>query len=351
MITLKNNQLLISFPEVHSDARATIELKRTLRIPDDGQTYPLPPGFENFELRHVEDYAFTVPPSWRAKGGVMTSMYQSEALWLNFHGDYPIIVKIGTGKINAVTGGEWTEGLSRASEAPREWRVSHQRGGHNYVVIPRHPWRDGYCVEKGLVKQFVAMPLGKGATVEEQMKGSTLGGIQIQAFPLKAAKWKSILEERRKEVERSKRAMASMACSYDMASTEHCEIGEMGIAAGGRMHQKIYEDRHTPEDWDITTTSRCWIHICNSESWEQITEEKPPHPPYATEDYTKAGLPWFEYYSEGPELKGSQILNEVRTVSEFPKHETTSPFPKDDISDGLTPFDPADEILDEEPPF
>jgi hypothetical protein len=30
------------------------------------------------------------------------------------------------------------------------------------VVLPEQPWLDGYCVEKGYIRQFVAMPLGEG---------------------------------------------------------------------------------------------------------------------------------------------------------------------------------------------
>ena len=42
------------------------------------------------------------------------------------------------------------------------------------------PRLDGYCVEKGIIRQFVAMPLGEGYSVEEQLTGEpTWGGVQI----------------------------------------------------------------------------------------------------------------------------------------------------------------------------
>lgn len=323
MIELKNNKLIISFPEVHKDAHATIEFKRTLRIPEDGQTYPLPPGFSNFELRHVEDYA-QAAPEWQAKGGVMMSMYQAEALWLNFDGDYPIALKVGTGKINAIDGANWAEGLGHKSIAPPEWRVIRANGGQNYVVIPTQPWLDGYCVGEGVIAQFVAMALGQGATAEEQISGSTQGGIQIQAFPLKAEKWEAILEERRRKRD----------LDYGVMD---CLCDDMGLAPGGRMKQEIYKDPYATEDWDTDHSSRCWIHICNSERWEEITKQKPPHAPYSMEEYTKAGLPWFEYYCEDPALKGSKVLNDLKTISDFPMHEKTSPLGSD--------------WPDEEPPF
>ena len=42
MITLEANSLVFRFPEVHQDAVLRISFKRTLRVPDDDQTYPWP---------------------------------------------------------------------------------------------------------------------------------------------------------------------------------------------------------------------------------------------------------------------------------------------------------------------
>ena len=51
--------------------------------------------------------------------------------------------------------------------------------------MPEQEWLDEYNVDKsGSVRQFIAAPLGKGYTVEEQITGSTsIGGIQVQAYP------------------------------------------------------------------------------------------------------------------------------------------------------------------------
>lgn len=38
MIELKRNQLIFSFPQMHPQAQLTIEMQRTLRIPDDGKS-------------------------------------------------------------------------------------------------------------------------------------------------------------------------------------------------------------------------------------------------------------------------------------------------------------------------
>ena len=82
-------------------------------------------------------------------------------------GGYPFAVHVAAGKIDAVTGEEWGRGLQRApAELPGR---------------PEQPWLDGYCVEKGSIRQFVAMPLGAGYTAEEQITGEAEhGGLQLR---------------------------------------------------------------------------------------------------------------------------------------------------------------------------
>ena len=43
MIIPDNDRLEFRFPDVHDEAYRAIDFKRTLRIPDDGCDYPLPP--------------------------------------------------------------------------------------------------------------------------------------------------------------------------------------------------------------------------------------------------------------------------------------------------------------------
>lgn len=181
MIEMKNNSLIFQFPEIHPSASVDINFQRTLRIPDDDRTYSLPPGLGRFPLAHVDDYSEHVPKAWMEHGGIMLPMYQAEAMWLNFSGtydderetEYPFALKIATGKINAVSGTRWNSGL-------------HRRPRQDYVVIPDQPWLDGYSVEKGVIRQFVAMPLGAGYTAEEQVTGKAEhGGLQIMAIPMK----------------------------------------------------------------------------------------------------------------------------------------------------------------------
>ena len=57
MIELIQDQLVFAFPELHPHAKLRIDFQRTLRIPDDGRDYALPPGLGRFPLRHIDDFA------------------------------------------------------------------------------------------------------------------------------------------------------------------------------------------------------------------------------------------------------------------------------------------------------
>ncbi len=303
MITLENDALVFSFPAIHRRAKLRVSLQRTLRIPDDNREYPLPPGLGSFPLRHVDDYGAKVPRQWREHGGVFLPMYQAEALWIYFFsGDYPFSVKIAAGKVNAVTGDPWTEGLSSTPQ--------------DYLVAPDQPWLDGFCVARGRVRQFVAMPLGQGYTAEEQLTGGAAhGGIQIAAFPMKADLYEEMAASRLRRFSRSFRQEA-LAC-------------DMGLAAGGVMRQKLFEDRYGLKAWELSATSRCFVHIANSLSYTAITGVAPPTEPPSAKDYTQAALPWFDYYAgDLAALAGSQKLAGLDSVAVLGVKKAEQPLPE-----------------------
>jgi hypothetical protein len=65
------------------------------------------------------------------------------------------------------------------------------------VVVPEQPWLDGFCVAQDVVRQFVAMPLGSGYSVEEQITGKPEhGGLQIIAYPMKKERYEEIVRRR-----------------------------------------------------------------------------------------------------------------------------------------------------------
>ena len=318
MIELKRDSLRFTFPEVHPRALLNIDFQRTLRIPDDGNDHFLPPGLGRFPLRHVDDFEASVPARWIEHGGVMLPMYQSEALWINLgseflpgHGaPYPFAVRVVAGKIDALTGEQWKSGLHGVPQ--------------DYLVVPEQPWLDGFAVGKGIIRQFVAMPLGAGYTAEEQISGEAEhGGLQIVVYPMKRSVFERRFPKRRRmDMEEDMLAMCEPTASLAM---------DMGLAPGGRMRQEIYADPFGFEDWERETFSRCFVHIANSLVWRAVTGEVPPTVPPTARQYSEAGLPWFDYYHEGAAaLEGSEALAKLKSVIQMGREKGDAPLPENE---------------------
>ena len=297
MIYLENNKLVISFPELHANCGVKIDLQRTLRLPDDGNEHFLPPGLGSFPLRHIDDFNLGNQEALKSRGGVIMPMFQADALWLRFESlmtdfeadEYPVAVKIGAGKICAVSGDRWTGSLNQDPQ--------------DYIVVPEQPWLDGYNVSDGTVRQFVAAPLGDGVTAEEQITGSAdVGGIQIQAFPMK----KSYFDEMHNLEDAPVGLMMNYSASIDPEF--------MGLSAGGKMHQEIYEDPYELSAWDQRITDRCFITIANANQWMSVTGEEPPLSPISADEYTNAGLPWFSYFdADKKAIEGAKALGNLKS--------------------------------------
>lgn len=302
MIYVDDDKLVIKFPELHPNAGVEIDFQRTLRLPDDGKEHYLPPGFGSFPLRHIEDYNLGARSSLKVRGGVIMPMFQADALWINFSPlvedydsvEYPIAVKIGTGKVCAVSGNAWSNKLIKKNQ--------------NYIVVPDQPWLDGYNTGDGVVRQFVAAPLGDGVTVEEQVADTNdVGGLQIQAYPLK----RSAYDKLNKEVNG---AGGGLEICYSMSFEPE---SFMGLSAGGQMRQEIYKDEHAAADWDKSMSDRCFVTIANAAQWMEITGEEPPMTQVSASAYSNAGLPWFEYYDADKEtIKSAAALGELKSFQQ-----------------------------------
>ena len=242
-------------------------------------------------------------------------MFQADALWLNFssinitgEADYPIAIKIGTGKICAVSGDNWSSSLNRDPQ--------------DYVVVPEQPWLDGYNVSKDTVKQFVTAPMGRGLTVEEQLtETADVGGIQIQAFPMKRKFYDklNVVEKFSDEL-----AMLEACCCMSPAM-------DMGLAAGGSMRQEIFEDPYDLEQWDLRKTERCFVTLANAEQWMSITGEEPPVSAISAETYTNAGLPWFDYYgNDQSAIEGAKKLGKIKSIKQIENDTNSNVWPTDD---------------------
>ncbi|MFO0910835.1 MAG: serine protease [Isosphaeraceae bacterium] len=260
-----------------------IALQRTLRIPDDGRTYPLPPGLGRLPVCPGTSLGSSAPRAWRRENVAVVPMYQREALWLAFeaHPKHPCAVQVGVGRVDAVSGGPWSESLR---ETPQ-----------NYLVCPPQPWLDGINTGTDVVRQFVAMPLGSGLTVEGQLAGKErYGGLQIRVFEAKPG---AIRPWRPTTIETEGR------------------MPPMGFAAGGTLRQAIYPDPHGVEVWDRTRSGELILHVVNSEQFESLTGRRPPPSPVSASTYAEHGLPWFDLYDESlGRVAGSSRLAEVRGI-------------------------------------
>ncbi|MED5815505.1 hypothetical protein VST63_24360 [Mycolicibacterium sp. 050232] len=275
----------------------TVEFARTLRIPETG-LHPLPPGLDSFPLRRVQDYADRVPSEWLAHGGIMLPIYQREAMWLSFGSSEAAALQVGIGKVCAVSGESWRDRLARDPQ--------------NYVALPEQPWLDGINAGDGFVRQFVAVPLGSGATVEGQVTGQEVhGGVQLRAVGLTAQALEAW--------------QARPSFEDEMAVFEDCDplpapsaAPAMGLGAGGRMRQEVYADDRPLSDYDEDRCWRVFVHLCSAAQWTAITGEVPPPSPVDRDAYVEAGLPWFDYYdADARDLTAPGVLTNVKSVGEW----------------------------------
>ncbi|MBO7173997.1 MAG: hypothetical protein J6V64_06710, partial [Burkholderiaceae bacterium] len=70
-------------------------------------------------------------------------------------------------------------------------------------------------------------------------------------------------------------------------------------------------------DWDMTHTSRVFLHLLNAHQWDVVTHRPMPHRPFSARDYRRHGFTWYDYWAEGKALSGSEALSGLKTVAEW----------------------------------
>jgi hypothetical protein len=257
-----------------------VSFQRTLRIPDDDGVYPLPPGLGRLPLRRLRGLGIALP------------LYRREAMWISFGGAWwrPSAVKIAVGGVNVISG------------EPLDAQI--RPGRQDYVVCPDQPWLDGINAGDGFIRQFVAVPLGDGLTVEGQLTGAEhRGGLQIVVIEPRPGLFP---DEPPRPATRWLASEAAPSCP-----------SPMGLGAGGRMRQEIVPDAYGWETWDPARVGRAEAHLLTSADWRALTGEEPPPTPIDARTYPEAGLPWFDLYSERGDLPASERLAGVRSVDDL----------------------------------
>eukprot|EP00756_Hemistasia_phaeocysticola_P026484 Hpha_TRINITY_DN16066_c1_g1::TRINITY_DN16066_c1_g1_i1::g.119871::m.119871 len=348
----------------------SVSFERTLRIPDDGKKHRLPPSFGSFPLTNVLQHWDKVPARWAKRGGVMLPMYQREALWLNFNSQEPALIRVGAGRVNAISGKEWREELCPPSQ-----------GKQDYCLLPQQAWLDGFCSGKDTVSQFVAMPLGGGHSVEEQLGYEADGGLQLTVLPLyRYRDGVAFIDGRRIEGEHLLQTPKDLGCgsgvtfelpptqrpqtaveflkqmqeesegralilpaqyqdrrfkdcvSIQKESTLHLvlrlrgganflpEEEGMALAKGGKMKQAIVRDSEGAYKWvDQERAASAWVNILNAVMYKQVTSKPMPPTPVAADEYSKQGGAWFELDDKDTGIKGSDVFARVKTTQTLDK--------------------------------
>lgn len=274
-----------------------VSFKRTLRIPEDGKEHKAPPNFGVFPIYRVEDHPKSIPARWHGQDGAFIPMYQREGLYIRFDNEtmwQPYAVKVAIGGVNAISGEAQTNKLR---DDPQD-----------YLVCPPQLWLDGINTGRSTIRQFLAMPLGLGYTVEASLSGSEeVGGLQITVFVPKPG----IFPDAKPETKAAIRPTA-------FRQSSGTESGQMGLGAGGVINQKILPDPHGVEAWDQSNFAQVTVHILNSEQFQLITGLEPPPTSVNEDTYAEHKFPWFPLYGEvlQGDVTPSELLAGAKTVAE-----------------------------------
>lgn len=297
-------------------------------------------------------------------------------MWINFCSSAPFAVKVHVGGVNAVSGEpaiETPETLMRRFKL-----IEVDASIQDYLVSPKQMWLDGIANADGTVRQFVAMPLGSGYSVEAQITCEELvGGIQIEVTPSKLvalpppprahipapagavsfpitvksltgkiittlqvsdlhtfADVKEMISALKGIPQDDQRLIFADRQVWDLHTLGECKVGEdssvflrlilrggggggyeMGVAAGGLIKQAIVEDTYEPGIWDTDNSTFFNVQILNSAVFEQVTGQPPPNTPVNAQAYAQNGFPYFDIFDEKPSgIKGD--FRGVKSVNE-----------------------------------
>ncbi|KAL8870891.1 MAG: hypothetical protein Q9198_007529, partial [Flavoplaca austrocitrina] len=252
------------------------------------------------------------------------------------------------GTVNAISGepiqANYTTTLHRLTKLEKGQPIQ------DYIVTPNQRWLDGIATKQGYVRQFVAMPLGSGYTVEAQVTGQDVaGGMQFVVIPsIPAAshargpgqprtmsifvkmltgntiKIDNIVEgvtmeqlklsiqdsegippDQQRLVVKGQGDVIHLVLRLRGGGTDPLpKQSELGIAPGGLIKQRIVEDPYPESIWEIERAISFNVQILNSQLFQQVTGMPTPATPISAQTYASRGLPFFDIYNETSTVEG-----------------------------------------------
>ncbi|KAH6673577.1 hypothetical protein B0J14DRAFT_512163 [Halenospora varia] len=362
-----------------------ISFQRTVKVPDNHNSSELPPSFGKFPLYPVKDHASKLPPEMVAKGGLFFPMYQKEAMWILFKSEKPYAVKVYTGAVNAISGEPAIE--TAATRLRRQASMVQNKSIQDYLILPDQKWLDGICTSPGKVRQFVAMPIGSGYSVEAQVTGEDVaGGLQFEITPeakiidilvitivngkvlqfdftlpssttvdtvkLRIQKDPKFQPEdiRKYRLVFEGQALEDHRLLSDYSMKKGAEIilesinrtggrksiwgggqqkEEMAIAPGGFITQAVAQDKGG-RTWDPARTKVFNVQILNTIYFQQVTGLTAPNSPIDAETCAKLGIPFYNIDEKPSDVVGD--FNGVKSIAQIDgKPEESSVKPSKEV--------------------
>ena len=112
-------------------------------------------------------------------------------------------------------------------------------------------------------------------------------------------------------------SLNSAPASLNSRAAEY-EPDEMGIAAGGRIKQKIIEDTYGADSWNEAAFRQVIVHIVNSAVFKDLTGKELPPTPITPEQYQRFGIPWYSDYDEQiPKIAPPGLFRRILSIGQI----------------------------------